>query len=386
MDPIKKSIPFMSALAFALLLLASCGGGDTNTELAALQAQRDSLKAVKGEVSTMISELEAQIAVLDTNIVENFPAVTYAMYEPNRFEHFFQVQGTVETDKNAQIFPEMQGKIKTIPVKEGQAVTKGQVLMTIDNRVMVNGIEELETQLELAKTVFTKQKNLWDQKIGSEIQYLEAKTNKEALERKLETQRAQLDMYNVRAPFSGIVDEVMPKPGEMASPAMPAFRLVNLDQVYIKADVSESYLGKINVGDSVRIKFPSLDRTVWTSISRIGNFINPNNRTFKIRLNIGNDSGLLKPNLLGEINIMDFAADSSFSIPSSLIQQDPAGNEFVMVIDDRNGQQYAAKQMIEAGMSYKGTTNIASGIDANMKVVKEGARNVKDGQRVELAM
>ena len=385
MDPIKKNLPLMSALAIVMLFLSACGGSD-NSPLAMLQAQRDSLKTVKGEVSTMISELEAQIAKMDTNTVENLPAVTYAMYEPNRFEHYFQVQGTVETDKNAQIFPEMQGKIKTIPVKEGQAVTKGQVLMTIDNRVMVNGIEELETQLELAKTVFTKQKNLWDQKIGSEIQYLEAKTNKEALERKLETQRAQLDMYNVRAPFSGIVDEVMPKPGEMASPAMPAFRLVNLDQVYIKADVSESYLGKINVGDSVRIKFPSLDRTVWTSISRIGNFINPNNRTFKIRLNIGNDSGLLKPNLLGEINIMDFAADSSFSIPSSLIQQDPAGNEFVMVIDDRNGQQYAAKQMIEAGMSYKGTTNIASGIDANMKVVKEGARNVKDGQRVELAM
>lgn len=385
MNPIKNNLPAISALAVIMLLITACGGAP-DSPLAQLQAQRDSLKTVKGDISTQISDLEAEIAKLDTNIVENYPAVTYAMYEPNRFEHFFQVQGTVETDKNAQIFPEMQGKIKSIPISEGQTVTAGQLLMTIDNRVMVNSIEEAETQLELAKTVFTKQKALWDQQIGSEIQFLEAKTNKEGLERKLETLRAQLDMYNVRAPFSGIVDEIMPKAGEMASPAMPAFRLVNLDKVYIKADVSEGYLGKITVGDSVRVAFPSLDRTVWTSISRIGNFINPNNRTFKVRLNIDNDSGMLKPNLLGEINIMDFAADSTIMIPSSLIQQDPEGNEFVMVVDDRDGNQYASKQLITAGMSYMGSTHVPTGIDPEMKVVNEGGRNVKDGQRVELAM
>lgn len=385
MNPNKKFFPALAAALTAMVILVGCGPKPSG-DLAELAAKRDSLKTAKDEISTKISELEAQIAKLDTNMKENYPAVTFSSYEPQRFEHFFQVQGTIETDQNAQIFPEAQGKITSIPVKEGQQVSAGQVLMVIDSKVLRNSIQEVENQLALATTVFDKQKNLWDQKIGSEIQFLEAKTNKEGLQRKLETLRAQLDMYNVRAPFSGIVDEILPKEGEMASPAMPAFRLINLDKVYIKADVSESYLGKLQKGDSVRVVFPSLNRTIWTSISRMGNFINPNNRTFKIRLNMDNGSGMLKPNLLAEIHIMDFAADSALAIPTSLIQEDPAGNQYIMLVDEREGVQYAQKQLVETGLSYGGFTHISNGLETGTKVVVEGARNVKDGQRVELVM
>jgi len=376
--------PFLIATLVALVL-ASCSSSDENQDLAKLKQQKDSLKTVKTELATQLADLEAKIAELDTNMEKNLAVVTTTNLDRTLFEHYVTIQGVVETEKNAQLFPEAQGRIKQILVKEGDKVSAGQKLMILDDKVVRNSIQELENQLALAETVFQKQKNLWDQKIGSEIQFLEAKTQRDGLQRSLETARAQLDMYHVKAPFSGIVDEVIPKVGEMASPAMPAFRLINLDKVYIKGDVSESYLGKIKEGDSVAVKLPSLDRKVWATIDRIGNYINPNNRSFKITVNIDNESGMMKPNLLAEIDIRDFVADSAIVLPSSIIQEDSEGNSFVMQVDNSGTPgPVARKTVVETGKTFKGQTLIMGGLKGSEKLIDKGGRTVKDGEEIKI--
>ena len=235
----------------------------------------------------------------------------------------------------------------------------------------------------MANTIYEKQKSLWDQKVGSEVQYLEAKTNLMSLERKLETLQSQLAMYNIKAPFDGIIDEIFGKVGEVASPAMPVLRIINLKEVYIKSDVSERYLGKIKVGDTAVINFPSLDISMKSQISRIGNFINPGNRTFKIRFEIQNSDSKLKPNLLAEVNIMDYAKNQAIIIPTKVIQETPVGDEFVYVLK-RNGSPRAEKHIIQSGFAYKGSVEIVEGLDAGDELIVQGGRSIKDGEIVEV--
>ena len=252
--------PFIYS-AIVALFLASCGQ-EATTDLGKLQAQRDSLKKERTNISDQIKSLELEINELDTNYKERVTNVTTLALAPTSFEHFFNVQGVVETDQNAQIFAEAPGKINSIKVKEGDKVKKGQVLMTIDSRIVNNQIDELKGRLTLAKTVFEKQEALWKKNIGSEIQFLESKNNYESLQQNIETLQAQQAMYTVTAPFSGVIDEITPKVGAMANPAMPAFRLINTDIMYVKADITERYLGQIKEGDKVMIEFPSADAKV----------------------------------------------------------------------------------------------------------------------------
>lgn len=367
--------------AIAALVLFSCTKPSDN--LTKLQVERDSLKTVKTEINAQIQIVEAAISAMDTNNRVRITTVTTIPVEPAKFEHFFSVQGIVETDQNAQIFPEANGKITAIKVAEGDRVSKGQVLMTIDSRIVSNQIDEVKSRLELAKTVFEKQEKLWEQNIGSEIQYLESKNNYESLKQNLETLQAQQALYTVTAPFSGIIDEINPKEGEMATPAMPAFRLINMDEMYIKADVTERYLREIKAGDSVIVKFPSVGETKYTTIDRIGNFINPNNRSFKIKLLLDNKNMSLKPNLLGELSIRDYVKDSAVVIPTSLIQMTPSGDEFVYVVNQ--GESITAqKVMIKSGLSYNDHTEIVNGLTGNEVLIDKGARSIKDGDLIQI--
>lgn len=361
----------------AATLLAACSS-PADSPVASLVAKRDSIKNLRTSLAAELLELEAQIAAADTAAANSATVVTAMPVAKSRFEHFFTVQGAVETDQNAQIFPEAAGRIMTISVNEGERVSKGQLLMSIDSKIVSNQIDEVKSRLGLAETVYKKQEKLWEQKIGSEIQYLEAKNNYESLKQNLETLQAQLAMYAVKAPFDGVVDEVLPKEGEMASPAMPAFRLINTNNVYIKADVTERYLGKIKAGDSVAVTFPSIGQTLHTSIERIGNFINPNNRTFKVRLSMKNSGDALKPNLLGELKIRDYVNPSAVVIPTSLLQQSPSGEEFVYVA---NGTT-AVRTVVKSGLSYGDQSEIVSGLDGTEMLVVKGARAIKDGETI----
>jgi membrane fusion protein (multidrug efflux system) len=383
------SIKFLQIqlLGAFLLFLASCGGGETMSgDVAALKLKKDSLRELKNGIATQINEIEDQLKLLDTNGNHNVPIVSAETVEMNRFQHFFKVQGVVETDQNATMNAEVAAKITQIRIKEGDHVNKGQVMIELDDRVLLNNIEELKTQIELANTVYEKQKNLWDQNIGSEIQYLEAKTNKESLERKLQTLYSQAEYYKITAPFDGIVDEIFPKVGEMAAPGAPLMRVMNLSKVYLKADVSENYLGKIQVGDTSLISFPSINYSVKTRITRIGRFINPNNRTFKVRFELDNSDERLIPNLLAVVDILDYASEEKrVVISTKLLQETPQGDEFVYVLSE-NGSSRAKKVMVKSGLSYKGNVEILEGLNSGDKIITKGARGIKDGEIVELAM
>ncbi|MDC1221886.1 efflux RND transporter periplasmic adaptor subunit [Salibacteraceae bacterium] len=337
----------------AAIVLTSCGGGESSEQV----ASNDS-----------------------TSTAENTTVITAMQLARTDFSHYFTVQGLVEADQNAQLFPEAAGKITSISVKEGDKVSKGQTLMTIDSKIVTNQINELKSRLQLAKLVYEKQESLWSQEIGSEIQYLEAKNNYKALENNVETLEAQKSLYVVSAPFSGEVDEINPKVGEMANPAMPAFRLINMKSVYIKADVTEGYLGKIKAGDAVVAAFPSMGHEVETKIGRIGNFINPNNRTFKITLDLPNSDNILRPNLLAEISIRDYASDSTVVIPSALIQMTPTGQEFVYTVVDG----VAKKVEITTGITYQSNVEITEGLIGTEMLIERGARSVKDGDKVAI--
>ena len=370
-------------IALVAAVVMACGGGaGEKSELDTLIAEKDSLKKIKDELSGAIAELETQIKDLDTT--KTFTLVTTEAVRRENFKHYFQVYGTVKSDQNAQIYSEVSGKIITIKVKEGNRVAKGQVLAVIDVSVMREQEQELKTRLELAETTYRKQKKLWDQNIGSEMQYLQAKSNRDALRSSLSSLQTQMAMGNVKAPFSGVIDEIFPRVGEMAMPGFPLFRLVNLDEVYIKADVSESYLGKVKEGDKVVVSLPSVGTKLESDIERTGQYINEANRTFKIKTTIQNKDKMLKPNMVALLEIEDFSRDSAIVISSDLILQGAGGTQYVYVVNGTNGIAVAEKTLVEVEMTYKDKALIASGLTGNENLVKKGARSIRNGQQIEV--
>ena len=272
------------------IFLIACGGGDgENSPLSQLKSQRDSLIIVYDKTGEQISLLEQRIAELDTTTQTRRMLVSTQKIERQKFEHFFEVHGVVEAKKNATINAKVPGAIKQILVNEGQHVKKGQFLILLDTEVIKRNIEEVETSYDLAKMVYERQENLWKQQIGSEMQYLEAKNRKKGLQQKLNTMQAQLKKSVITAPFAGTIDEIFPTVGEMAAPQLPLLRLINLENAYIVSDISEYYVSKVKTGNYARVNFSSLDNTwVDAKVSRVGQYINPNNRTFKVRIELEN--------------------------------------------------------------------------------------------------
>jgi len=298
------------------------------------------------------------------------------------FNHYIEVSGAAEAINAAYISPEINGQVKEIYVKEGEKVTKGQVLLKINSSIIESSIKELETALELAKTVYEKQKQLWDKNIGSEIDYLQAKNSKESLESKLETLDAQADMAIIKAPIDGIIDDVFIKEGELAIPGMLAIQLVNLESLYIKDDVSEAYLTKVKKGDMVQLEFPSYPGlNMEVPVHRIGNVVKSANRTFVVQLKIKNPDATIKPNVLAKIKINDYSVDDALLLPSLIIKQDLTGS-YVYMLNSENNQ--ARKVYIETGISYKDQTMITHGINSGDQVIIKGFNQVSDGTLVRM--
>jgi membrane fusion protein, multidrug efflux system len=368
----------------SIFTACSNNGNQVDGDLALLMAERDAAKAKKDSISEVIVGLETKIAALDTT--QKLSLVTLAEFQPKKFEHFVKVHGVVKTDDMAMINAESQGKIESISINEGQKVTKGQVLATVNGDVIRRSIAELENRLELAQTIFERQEKLWKQNIGSEIQYLQAKNERDALQKSLQTTQEQLSMTVIKAPFTGVIDEIFPKEGEYTSPGAPFFRLINLDNVYIKADVSETYISSIGVGDSVDVIMPNSEvAVIRTSISRVGNFINPDNRTFKIRLDVPNKNYLLKPNMLAEINIRDYNNDSTLVIPENLILQGAQSKLYVFTAEMQgDGIARVTKKVLKTGLTYNNEVEILSGLAPGAKIVDKGARGIQEGELVEV--
>lgn len=372
----------ITVFLLATLFMVSCTEKPGTDELSLIKVEKDSLKEVKATISERLAEIELRIAELDTT--KSLALISTAAANIESFNHYFQVYGSLASDQNAQIYPEIGATITTIKVKEGQEVSKGQTIATLDIQSIREQEAELKTRMVLAETTFQKQKKLWDQKIGSEMQFLQAQNNRDALQNSLKGLQANIAKGNITAPFSGVVDEIFPKEGEIAMPGMPVVRLLNLSKMYIEADISENYVGKVKAGDQVIVSFPALGIEKPSTIERLGQFINPNNRTFKIRVNVDNSDNVLKPNMVALININDFKQDTAVVVASSLIMEGASNKRYVFVVNQTKGAHMVKKQEVEVAMTYEGRSLVKSGLSGKEKLVDKGARSIRDGELVEI--
>ena len=376
------------------ILLVSCGGSAPQSvnDLVA-EGDLESLRAKKSEISEQQRRLEADLKLLDSAIAtkageERLPLVTTITAEAQKFDHFLELQGDVQTKKNVLIYPEMSGTLQRVYVKEGQPVGKGQLLAIIDDGGMGSQLEQLKTQADLAKTTFERQKRLWDQKIGSEIQYLQAKTQYEAAVSAVKQAESQLGKSTIRAPFSGIIDDVIKDQGTVVAPGpgSEVFRIVNLSDMYIEVDVPESYLSGVEKGKEAIVYFPVLGDTVRTKIRQTGNFINPNNRSFAVEIPVPNKKGNIKPNLTAKVSLNDYTNDEALIIPQSIISENAEGEQYIYIAEktEDGNKARAKKQIITTGKTQGSVVEVLSGIESGNEIIKEGARSVKDGQNVQI--
>lgn len=364
-------------------LMLCCGKtSKQSTSLLELNSDKRDLIQQIDSLSSLLKSVELNISKLDTN--KRLTRVTALKSEEKMFQHFIEVQGSVEADQSVELYPESSGNITKIFVREGQSISKGRPLVQIDNSILESSKVELQTQLDLAATTFERQKRLWNQNIGSEIQYLQAKAKKEGLENSLESLKSQAKKLKITAPFSGTVDEVFAKTGGLANPMFPALRLINLDQIHVESEVTETYLKYIKKGTEVELYFPSIDKKINTKVDQVGNYINPNNRSFKVRMNVNNTDGTLKANLLADVKISDFK-EVGIVIPSNLIQKDRMNKPFVytLVKDDKFFR--VKKSYILEKMSYENESFISEGLEADALIVDKGSRLVKGDETVILA-
>ncbi len=382
------------SIATITLLVIACGNNKERTvdEIIA-QGDLEVLRAKKAEISDQLTTLEMNIKLLDSTIAtktgeEKLPLVTTITTTPQEFNHFLELQGDVKTKQNVLVYPEMSGTLKKVYVKKGQRVTQGQLLATIDDGGMSSQLEQLKTQAELAKTTFERQKRLWEQKIGSEIQYLQAKTQFEASENAVNQAQSQLGKSTIRAPFAGIIDDVIKDQGTVVSPGpgSEVFRIVNLSDMYIQVDVPETYLGQITNGKLALVYFPVLGDSVTTQIRETGNFIMPGNRSFSVEIAVPNKDGRIKPNLSAKVNLNDYTKNDAILIPQSIISENADGEQYVFVAQAPNSDNEAVvkKTIITTGKTQRAAVEVLSGLSQGDHVIQEGARSVKDGQKVKI--
>ena len=369
-------------LLFILTLVLSCDTAVKESQsLTDLKTKKTALIEQMDRLGTELKDVEMAISELDT--LKKLMTVTSIKAEVKDFNHYIEVQGTVKADQTIELHAEMGGTVTAILVKEGQNVSKGQILATLDSDVIDNSVLQLNTQLALATTTYERQARLWEQNIGSEIQYLQAKAQKEGLENSMKSLRAQARKMKVIAPFSGIIDQIFAKTGELTSPQMPFLRLVNLSSVYVESEVTETYLKSIKKGTEVLLYFSSIGTSVEASISQVGNFINPNNRSFKTRIDLKNPNNELKANLLADIKINDFKANG-IVIPSRLVQKDRNDKAFVYTIEPKENNHKVIKTYVIETMNYKNLSFISEGLSVNSMLVDKGARLVNNNEDVKL--
>ena len=378
MNTMKKITILIIAATFAL----SCADKAKKSSLEELNAQKAIIVTKIDSLNTALKSVEEEISKLDSD--KSLQTVTVLPVKNDVFKHFLEIQGVAQANKNIEISPEMGGTVTAILVKEGQKVVSGQLLIQLDDASIKNSISELNTQLSLAKTTFERQERLWKQKIGSEMQYLQAKAQKESLENNLSSLRTQARKMRITAPFSGVVDEIFPKLGELTSPQVPAIRLLNLDNVYVEADVTETYLPIIKAGTETVVHFASINKEMNSKISQVGNYINPANRSFKIRINIDNKDQSIKPNLLADIKIVDFET-KGIIIPASLVQQDKNGANYVFTVITENKELKVVKNIITVANEYNHEVYVNAGLKETDTLVNDGARFVKAGDKVKIS-
>lgn len=355
-------------------------------DLKQIRAKKTELDKQSQEISEKIKLLISEIDELDT--LKKIPLVTAIELKEEIFMHYLELQGDVKTKQNVLIFPEMPGTLEKVYVSRGQNVVKGQVLASIDDGGMSQQVAQLEATTALAKTTFERQKSLWDQKIGSEIQFLQTKTNYEAQKNSLAQFKKQLGKSTIRAPFTGVIDEVIKDQGTVVAPGPGSeiFRIVNLNNMFIETAVPEKYISNVTKGKSVEVFLPMLDKTLNTKVKETGNSINPANRTFTIEIEVPNSDKSIKPNLTAKLKINDYTSKNALLISQSIISENAEGQQYVYIISNlKDNKGFAKQTIVKTGKTQGDVIEILEGVTAGDILIEAGARSVKDGQEVKIS-
>lgn len=353
-------------------------------DLSAMQAKKEQIIASYDSIGAILGKLDMAIAQVDT--MKKLPIVSSLVINESMFNHFIDVQGNVETSENILIYPEFQGVLTQVFVNEGSRVAKGQLLAKIDDGGLINQLSQLETQYQLAKTTFERQDRLWKQNIGSEIQYLQAKSNMETAESAVSQIRSQIERTSVRAPFTGEIDKIITEQGQVVGPgSLPLMRIINLNNMYVKASIPENYLGSIVKGSQTIVTFPAIDKKTTGTVHHVGNYINPSNRTFEIEIKVPNEDKSIKPNLVAKLEINNYSKEHTILIPANIIQENSKGEKYVFVIKDKVGDEaIAVRNKIETGLKYEGEIEVISGLKNGDTIVSAGALSLIDGAHIKI--
>lgn len=374
------------------ILFISCGGDKKNSTASLIEnGSLEQLRAKRGELVQQADALNKELTLLDEAIGKKdanhkLALITVIAAKDTVFNHYLELQANVQTKQNIVLNAEMGGILQQVYVTEGQSVTKGQTLGKIDDGGLSSQLAQMETQAALAKTTFERQQNLWNQKIGSEIQYLQAKTNYNAQLKSVAQMKSQLAKTVIKAPFSGTIDDIVTEKGSVVGPGTPIMRIVNLTNMYLEAEVPEKNIATVKKGSDVMVNFPVLGETLNTTISQVSNYINPENRSFNIQIAVPNKNGKIKPNLTSKIQIKDYSNPKAITVPISIISENAEGEQYLYIADnlDKNGNAVAKKVIVKTGQSQDGLVEIIDGIKDGDQIINEGARSVKDGQKVSI--
>ena len=374
-----------------ILFIVSCNNDNKKTieelinegNLEELQERRSSLIIQKGQINNELKEITEGVSILDT--AKSFVLVNTVTTKTETINHFSKFQGIIKTDQNMILYPEFSGRVAKIFVEEGDVVKKGQALAKIDDGGLYNELKLVESQAKLAKTIYERQSKLWNDKIGSEIQYLEAKTNYEIQNNRLKSITESLAKTTITAPFSGTIDEIFIEEGNLVSPPMMpdqgnAFRIINLNELYVESVIPESFIGKIKKGAEVQVEIPVLNKSFNSLIKHSVSSINQLSRTFKIEVSVPKNNLDLIPNLNVEVNVLDYTNSQAILVPESIVSEDSDNNKFLFTVLNNK----AKKTIVETGYTQNGMIEITIGLDVNEIVINEGGRIVKDGQNVKI--
>lgn len=380
------------SLSFSLLLMAC--SQETEKAASSITANKvtlDELQIQKANYTRQIKGLTLALDSLNQRLEkisggQKRVLVTALEIKPQIFNHTIEIQANIKTRQNLQLFPEFGGRLNQILVKEGQEVEKGTLLAVIDDAGLQDQLDQMKLQLQLAKTTFERTQRLWDQKIGSEMMYLEAKTRFKSQQKQVAQMRNQLSKTKVYAPFSGVIDEIIARKGSALAPGItPIMRIVNLDNMYVESDVPENYLANITKGSFAKVSIPVLNETQNTLVRQTGNFIQPNNRTFRVEAPIKNPTGMIKPNLNARLSIVDYSNPEALMIPFRVIRENAKGDSFVFIlkVEEQENEYITEQRFVSLGMSKNELVEITKGVNTEDLIVDEGVSLLVTGQKVK---
>lgn len=374
----------MTKYVLHLLVMVSVLACSNPSDSETLEGRKSLLKEKNIELLALQKEIEKLKADIDKEepIQEKEPlTVTTLAVQKSIFQRFVDLQGIVSTDAVANASSEMGGRIVRLYVKEGQSVKKGQIIASTDAESIDKQKEEIQNSLDLAIDVYERQKRLWEQNIGSEVQFLQAENNKERLEKSLQTLNVQSRKRNVYAPITGTVDRLITKEGELAGPGTPIVSIINTKLLKVVSDVPESFLGKVNKGDKVLVSFPALNEEMSLKVDLLGRSVDLSNRTFKMEMNIANPVANMKPNILSIIQIKDLEIKDVVVLPVDLIQQEVSGNKYVYIVDNTVAENPIAKKVyVKTGESADNKIVVKEGLSGGEMLISKGSRNVVENQ------